>query len=179
VTSALATALIGADGSVVGGIVGGWLAIVAVRGQWKRDRASGREERSQRAAMAIADSVASLAPALVAWSARQMHIDHDVLREAVNAFSGTAAVQTMALTDDTLSQRLRAHVQLFTRVVVAAQQEAALGVALTELARRQTDAVLDALGAHCRGDALPPYQPIPLTDVASLLNCRHRLSPAI
>jgi hypothetical protein len=42
VINALAASLIGAGGSVVGGIVGGWLAIMAARGQWKRYRADVR-----------------------------------------------------------------------------------------------------------------------------------------
>jgi hypothetical protein len=74
VISALAAALIGAGGSVVGGIVGGWFAIIAARGQWRRDRADARAERSRQAAVSIAESVASMEEALVAWAENESRL---------------------------------------------------------------------------------------------------------
>lgn len=165
----LEATLIGAGGSVVGGIVGGWFALVAARNQWKRDRADSREDRSHLAAMSIAESMASLDEALVAWTAQQMQSDLAGLRAAFNAFSKTAAVQSMALTDAALRQRVRAHVELLARVATLAEKSAAGGVALAEPARRHTEAVIGAFDAHCNGAASPPYQPPPLNDVAGLL----------
>jgi hypothetical protein len=172
VISALAAALIGAGGSVIGGIVGGGFAILAVRGQWKRDRANNREDRSRRAAISIAESAASVEETLVMWSARQTQSDLAVLRSAVNAFSRTAAVQSIALTDDPLRQRVRAHMQLLARVSLLAEQSAAGGVALSESARRHTDAMVEALESHYHGDALPPYHPLPLNDLDGLIAWR-------
>jgi hypothetical protein len=167
VTSVLEAALIGAGGSVVGGIIGGWFALLAVRSQWKRDRADARADRSHQAALSIAESVTDVEEVLVAWSAGQA--DQRRLRAAFNSFSRTAAVQTMALTDDSLRQRVRAHVQLLMRVALLAEKSPAGSVALTESARRHADALIEALEAHYTDTALPPYQPLPMNDVAGLL----------
>lgn len=54
VISAFEAAMIGAIGSVVGGIVVGWFTVAAARSQWKRDRADAHVDRSHQAAMSIA-----------------------------------------------------------------------------------------------------------------------------
>ena len=159
--------MIGAGGSVVGGIVGGWFAIMAVRGQWKRDRADARAERSHQAAMSIAESVASMEEALVAWAAGESSLV--ALRAAFNAFSRTAAVQSIALSDSALRQRVRRHVELLARVATIAESTPANAAALVPTARRHASAVIEAVDAHCNDAALPWYQPLPLNDAAGLI----------
>jgi hypothetical protein len=162
--------MIGAIGSVVGGIVVGWFTIMAARGQWKRDRADARLDRSRQAAMSIAESVASMEEALVSWSADQSSLA--ALRAAFNAFSRTAAVQSIALTEGTLSRRVRRHVELLARVAHVAQDAPAGAKALVETARRHADAVIEALEAHCNDAALPSYRPLPLDDSEGLIAWR-------
>lgn len=120
-TSALEAALIGDGGSVVGGIVGGWFAIVAVRSQWKRDRASIRADRSHQAALSIAESMASVDDTLVALSKglaspASGRVSLQPLQAAVNTFIRTDAVQSMALTDEALRERVRTHTELLNVV---------------------------------------------------------------
>jgi hypothetical protein len=162
----LAAALIGAGGSLVGGIVGGWFALLASRGQAKRDRETGRVERSHQAAMSIAESLASMEEALVAWSADQS--DLASLRAAFNAFSRSAAVQSIALTDSALRQRVRRHVELLARIAAFAEGTPDNAALLMPTARRHADAVIEALDAHYNDAALPSYQPLPLQDAAGL-----------
>ncbi len=50
----------------------------ALRSQWKRDRASSREDRSRQAAMSVAESAARLDEALVTWAGRQMQADPEI-----------------------------------------------------------------------------------------------------
>ncbi len=165
--SALAAALIGAGGSVVGGIVVGWFTVMAARAQWKRDRADTRAERSRQAAMSIAESVASMEETLVAWSAGQS--DLVALRSAFNAFSRTAAVQSIALTESTLRQRVRRHVELLARVATLAETAPGSVGALVPAARRHADAVIEALDAHYNDAALPSYRPLPMNDAVGLI----------
>lgn len=163
----MAAALIGVGGSVVGAAIGGWFAIMATRGQWKRDRADARGERSRQAAMSIAESVASLEEALVTWSAGQS--DLVALRAAFNAFSRTAAVQSIALTGSTLRERVRRHIELVARVATIAETNPTGAAALVPTARRHADAVIEALDAHYNDAALPSYRPLPMQDAAELL----------
>jgi hypothetical protein len=167
VISALAAALIGAGGSVVGGIVGGWLALVAVRSQWRRDRADARADRSHNAAMSIAEAVASMEEALVAWGAGQSSLA--ALRAAFNTFSRTAAVQSIAVTDSVVRQRVRRHVELLARVATLAETQPPAAAELIPTSRCHTDAVIDALTAHYNDAALPAYRPLPLEDAVALL----------
>lgn len=161
--------MIGAGGSVVGGAVVGWFTIVAARGQWKRDRdrADARLERSRQAAISIAESVASMEEALVAWSAGQSSVA--ALRAAFNAFSRTAAVQSIALTESTLRNRVRRHVELLARIATLSETAAGSVGGLVPTARRHADAVIEALDAHYNGAALPTYRPLPLNDAAGLI----------
>jgi len=167
VVSAFEAAMIGAIGSVVGGVVVGWFTIVAARGQWKRDRADARLDRSRQAAMSIAESIASMEEALVAWSAGQSSLE--AMRAAFNAFSRTAAVQSLALTDSALRQRVRRHVELLARVATVAETAPPGARALVMTARRHADAVIEALEAHCNDAALPSYRPLPLDDAEGLI----------
>jgi hypothetical protein len=148
VTSVLAAALIGGGGSVVGGIIGGWLAIAAVRGQWKRDRADARAERSHEAAMSIVEAIGSTEVAVVAWSAGQS--DLVALRAAFNVFSTTATVQSIAVTDSAVRSRVRRHVELLVRVAILAESAPDLAAGLIPAARRHASAVIEALEARRR-----------------------------
>jgi hypothetical protein len=66
------------------------------------------------------------------------------LRAAFNAFSRTVAVQSIAVTDSAVRQRVRRHVELIARVVTRAESSPASGVALILTARRHADAVIEA-----------------------------------
>lgn len=112
--SVMVAALIGAGGSVVGGFVGGWLALLAGSRQGRRDVAARRTERSHQAALAIAESLAALELAVATWTARQS--DAIALRVAFNLFAQTAAVQAIALTDGDLRSRVRTHTELVGRL---------------------------------------------------------------
>src|SRR5215469_14372419 len=95
---------IGAGGSVVGGIVGGWFAIRATHRQWQRDRDDARIDRSRLAAMAIADSISEMDFAVFNWD--QGRTQADDLRASFNALVRTLAVQSLLLTDDELRARV-------------------------------------------------------------------------
>ena len=117
--------------------------------------------------MSIAESVASMEEALVAWSACQNSLT--ALRSAFNAFSRTAAVQSIALTESTLRQRVRRHVELLARVATLAETAPGSVRALVPAARRHADAVIEALDAHYNDAALPSYRPLPMDDASGLI----------
>ena len=117
--------------------------------------------------MSIAESVASMEETLVAWSAGQS--DLVALRAAFNAFSRTAAVQSIALTESTLRQRVRRHTELLARIATIAETNPTGAGALVPTARRHADAVIGALDAHYNEAALPSYRPLPLTDAEGLI----------
>jgi hypothetical protein len=120
--------------------------------------------------VSIAESIASMEEALVAWSAGQSRLE--ALRAAFNAFSRTAAVQSIALTDSALRQRVRRHVELLARVATVAETAPVGASALVMTARRHADAVIEALEAHCVDAALPSYRPLPLDDAEGLIAWR-------
>lgn len=64
------SALIGVVGAIVGGLLGGWCALRAVRQQWLRDREDSKRDRSGQAAFAIAESSADLEQAVISWASR-------------------------------------------------------------------------------------------------------------
>jgi hypothetical protein len=164
---AVIAAAIGAGGSLIGGVVGGWFALRAGHKQWQRDREDPRTERSHQAAMAIAVAVASMEEAVVTWNAHPE--DTDALRASFNIFSRTAAVQSIVLTDDALRQRVRIHTELAVRLAALAGKTDA-AAALTATVRRHADALIGALDAHVNGNPLPPYQPPPLDNAAGLVS---------
>lgn len=163
---AVLAATIGAAGSVIGGVVGGWFTLRAGHRQWQRDRSDSQAERSHQAALALAEAVAGLDEAVVTWEARPA--DADALRRAFNLFSRTAAVQSIALSDDTLRRRVRTHLELVGRFAALAGT-IPQATALIPAVRRHTDALIEALDAHVNRKALPLYQAPPLNDVAGLL----------
>ena len=81
-------------------------------------------------------------------------------------------MQSIAVTDSAVRQRVRRHVELLARVVTLAESSPTSGVALIPTARRHADAVIEAFDAHCNDAALPSYQPLPLDDMAGLLEWR-------
>jgi hypothetical protein len=102
-TSVLTASLLGAGGSVVGGFVGGWMALTASRGQSKREARARVAERSSAAALSIAESLASLEIAVVSYAAGD--IDTVALCIAFNVFAQTASVQMLAISDP-ISERV-------------------------------------------------------------------------
>jgi len=168
----LLAAALGAGGSILGGLAGGWFALRAGNSQWQRAREAARVDRSHQAALAIAAEIASLEGAVETWCARQE--DANALVAAFNNFSLSAAVQIIGLTDDELRRRIRYHIWLVGKFSASAgqhdaspiQTEAAEGMPdLAELVRGHSEAVLEAIDAHVNGRPLPPYQP-PLVDNA-------------
>lgn len=158
-------AAIGAGGSVIGGIVGGWLTMVATRRQWKRDRADARVDRSRQAAQSIADAIATMEGAIVTWAAGES--DPPTLRQAFNTFSRGILVESITLVDSELRQRVRTHVDLVSSLAALAHHP--LTKRLVPAVRHHTDAMVDAIEAHCAGEPLPAYQRPPLGDAAALV----------
>lgn len=159
--SVLAAALIGAGGSLVGGLVGGWFALVAVRSQWNRERSAAKQDRSHQAAMSLFDWVGRTEEVLEAWSTDQG--DVVALRTAFNAFSRTVTVQGTALTDDDLRKWVNDHVDLLLWIGEVAAQDPEASIALIKPAHRHADTVAAALEAHVRGDQVPRFQEVRVT----------------
>lgn len=105
--------------------------------------------------------------ALVACAAGQSSLV--ALRAAFNTFSRTAAVQSIALTDSALRQRVRMHVELLARIATVAETAPVGARALSATRRRNADAVIESLEAHFNDAALPSYRPLPLDDAEALI----------
>ena len=157
-------ALIGAVGSIVGGAVGGWLAILAARRQWERDQATSRASRSHEAAMSIAGAVDSVQEALIDWLADPD--DPAALRRAYNSSSRTVGMQSMALADPELRVRVKWFMDQFAEIARLAVEDGVKARSRGELLDHDTRDLLRALEAHSNGQALPLYVPPPqLNDV--------------
>jgi gas vesicle protein len=133
-------ALIGVGGSVVGGAVGGWFVLLAAHRQSEHDRQSARLDRSHQAALAIADAIAALAVAVTTWKKRQ---DHDLvaLATAFNAYSQAVSVQSIALIDPDLRNRVRNQTQLTIAFLTLLAKE--------ELRHRNWPIQYSSTRAHC------------------------------
>jgi hypothetical protein len=155
---AVIAAVIGAGGSVIGGIVGGWFTLRAGHRQWQRDREDSRTERSRQAALAVAEAVADMERAVATWevhSGEEVHSgDIDALRGAFAVFSRTVSIQSMPLIDDTLRQRLRDHAVQVHSLVAAAGTTPPAADAISEVQRR-ADALIEALDAYQRKPTTP------------------------
>lgn len=158
-------ALIGVGGSVVGGAVGGWYALRAGRQQWRRDRADARSERSWQAALAIAESAASLQESVLIWAAGGC--DLDAFGLAANVFARAAAVQGLLLTDRDLRSRVDNHVRLV--MTLASLSKVGTLTPLVQPVRLHGEALIEAIDAHVNGVTLPAYRPPPLNDIAGLI----------
>lgn len=180
-------AVIGAGGSVVGGVVGGLFAVWVGRRQARQDRADARTARSHQAALSIAHEVGSLDEAIVAWNAaagqasragtigvgnvqRSAAIGQAMteaartvseMRAVFNEFSRSATVQSIGLTDDDLRSRVRDHAELAGLLCLVAEMRGADGLLLSDIVRLHSRAVLDAINAHVNGRPLPSYTPLP------------------
>lgn len=163
-------ALVGVGGSAIGGLVGGWYALRATHEQWQRDREDARTDRSRQAAMSIAEAVGEMEQAIGTWQANPAdQAEIAALLNAFNGFSRSVAIQGLALTDDELHSRVRAH-QIFVGVLgKLAQQGSTSAPPLAEQVRKHADVVLDAISAHVHGNLLPAYQPLPLSDAVALM----------
>ena len=162
----LFAAAIGAGGSVLGGLVGGWFVLRAGAAQWQRDREASRADRSHQAALTIATEITGLEAAVETWGTRQE--DVDALVAAFNAFSLSTTVQSMGLIDDELRRRINDHRLLTGKFAAIASAQGTIAgqsgnvetmSALAETVRRNTEAVLEAIDSHVTGKPLPPYDP--------------------
>ncbi len=103
---------------------------------------------------------------------RRPRDNHAASRESrkheFNAFSRSVAIQSLALTDDELRSRVRAH-QTFVGVLgTLARQGGTSAPPLADRVRKHADVVLDAISAHVHGNPLPSYQPLPLDNAGAL-----------
>lgn len=162
-------ALIGVGGSVIGGGVGGWFALLSARKQSDRDRQNARADGSHQAAMAIADAVASMDAAVVLWQPNPA-ADTEALRIAYGDCARATRVQNMRLTDQALKDRLAAHMRLTSIFVATAINGGGAARALSETVRRHTEALVSALDAHVSGHPLPEYQALDTTNRAALVS---------
>jgi hypothetical protein len=162
-------ALIGVGGSAVGGLVGGWYVLRAGHEQWQRDRQDARIDRSRQAAMSIAEAVGEMEQAIGTWQANPADQAEIVtLLNAFNAFSRSVAIQSLALTDDELRSRVRAHQTFVSVLGTLARQGGTSASPLADRVRKHADVVLDAISAHVHGNPLPPYQALPLDNAGAL-----------
>jgi hypothetical protein len=136
-------AIIGAGGSVLGGLAGGWFVLRAGHRQWQRDREDARIERSREAAMTITDSVVRLWEAVTTW---QNTREYSALALAYNTFSRTVAAQSLWLTDDQLRQRVRDLQELAGVLGLGASSGASWAVPLT----KQVGDCADALDVYVK-----------------------------
>ena len=120
--------------------------------------------------MSIAEAVGEMEQAIGTWQANPAdQAEIAALLNAFNGFSRSVAIQGLALTDDELHSRVRAH-QIFVGVLgKLAQQGSTSAPPLAEQVRKHADVVLDAISAHVHGNLLPAYQPLPLSDAVALM----------
>ena len=161
-------ALIGVGGGAVGGIVSGWFVVITQRQQWQRDREDARRDRSERAAQAIADTLASMDAAVVLWQANQS--DTEPLRLAYGDCARVVRVQGMTLGDQALRDQLNNHMRLTSIFVNTAIKGGGAARAVSETVRRHTVAVISALEAHVSGQPLPAYEALDTTDRNALVS---------
>jgi hypothetical protein len=145
-------AVVGAAGSIVGGLVGGLFALWAVHWQFVRDRKQKRADESHQAAKEVA---AATGPLQVAFQKRVAGQDID-LYEACNAFVIQAGTLAITITDPDLRRRIRNHV-LLSHEYAMIPDIATLGIKLTWL-NDHGDKLRDAIYAHCNEHRLPIYE---------------------
>jgi len=155
----MVAAAIGAGGAIVGGFIGGLLALAATRRRSRREAAARRTERSEQAALALVESVAALEQAVITWASGDC--DAVALRTAFNVYSQAAVALGFALTDKALGDRVRNHTE-FAGTLARRADNREFTTPTVEPVRRHADAVIDALLAHVVGAPLPPYQAPPL-----------------
>jgi hypothetical protein len=161
-------ALIGVGGATVGGLVSGWFVVLAGRRQWQRDLEDARRDRSERAAQAIGDALASMDAAVVLWQENQK--DTEPLHLAYGDCARTVRVQAMALSDQALRDRLDRHMRLTSIFADTAIRGGGAALALSETVRRHTVAVISALEAHVSAQPLPAYENLDTTDRNALVS---------
>lgn len=167
-------ALIGVGGATVGGFVSGWFVVLAGRRQWQRDREDARRDRSEQAAQATADALASMDAAVVLWQENQQ--DTEPLRLAYGDCARTVRVQAMALSDRALRDRLERHMRLTSIFADTAIRGGGAAQALSETVQRHTLAVISALEAHVSGQPLPAYEALDTTDRNALVSWGSRVA---
>lgn len=128
--------------------------------------------------MAIADAISVMEVAIGTWQANPSDsVEIAALMAAFNEFSRSVAVQSLALTDDDLRSRVRAHQTFLVVLGTLARQGGTSAPPLADRVRMHADAVLDALAAHVHGTPLPPYRPLPLTDAGALAQALAQWTP--
>jgi hypothetical protein len=152
--SGLAAALIGAGASVFGALVGGGFTLWAAVRQSGSERKAARLERSKQAAMDIAASWPVLEEALLD-RAHGKNAAND-LHKAFNAFSRTAAMQCIPVTDEELRRRIRGHINLALSSTLYADNPEQLS---TKVQRLQTNGaeIAESIDAHYNDKPLPAY----------------------
>lgn len=154
-------AVIGFGSAVLGAIIGGAFVLRAARDQWAHDREANRTDASRQSARRLIVELAQLEGAVATWVATG--IERDKLATAFNAFSTAAVADLPFITDDNVSSRVNAHIELAHSVVRVASTMV-VPKEMLEAVRRHADAVTESLEAHIRHQPLPDYKPLPRTE---------------
>jgi hypothetical protein len=152
--SGLAAALIGAGAAIVGGLVSGWLTMLAGRQQSRGERQAERLERSKQAALDIASAWSVLEEALLDRSVGSVSAAD--LNKAFNTYSRTAGVQSIPIIDEELRRRIRGHLQLAFSSTLYADKPEQLATKIERL-RNNGLAMSDSIEAYYNDKPLPPY----------------------
>jgi hypothetical protein len=163
---AVIAALIGAGGAIVGGLVGGWFALLAAHRQWSRDREDRRSDQSRQAALEIAEASNLLEEAFLARAVER--ISGDELTRAFNTFSQIASMRSIAIIDPQIRKRVRDHQLLGFAYMTFSHEPEKLSPYADRL-RVHGEAMTAAIEAYYNGKLLPPYQSIPLASTDQIL----------
>jgi hypothetical protein len=140
--------------------------------QSRRDREDGRLERSKQAAIDIAAAWPVLEEALLGRADNK--ISADGLHEAFNAFSRTATIQSIPITNDLLRKHIRSHVTSVLAATRYADDLEQLSLRVEPL-RQSGDKMCQAIDAHYHDKPLPPYGGITEAQLAAAeAETRHR-----
>jgi hypothetical protein len=150
----------GAVDAIAGGLVGGLLALQAVRMQSRRDERRDAHNRSVSAALRLAESVVGLDWAVGAWGQSDEREGSRELDIAYRQFALTEVAATGELSDEELRQRLHIHSRLVGACLVVISQVPRAKV--VKLLREHASSVSRALEAHQQGHKLPAYDSPPL-----------------
>ncbi len=149
--------------------MGGWFALSAGSRQSPRDIEQRRTDRSDQAAMLIAEASPALELAFLARVAEDR--GKNELNQAVNAFTITASIQSMVITDPQVRERVRNHYLLSFELDELASRPRDLSLYVPAL-RHPAAAMVDALDAHVDNRPLPAYQAPPVNDRQRLVAWR-------
>jgi hypothetical protein len=157
----LLAALIGAGGSLIGGVVGGGFVLLAGRQQFKATRL----DRSHQAALTVLSQAGAMHTAVMAWSRNP---DAQALFGAFKTFGQGATTQIAVISDGSVGACLKDYADLIDKILEIAGQENAPN--LDEAENRQYWTLINAISAHVHGDKPATYEPPPLDDLTALHN---------